>query len=157
MSKATSQGYNVEFGDDACYKIVIKIWLHMRFKKLDSMKSSTPLLLQQVHVATSGNCIDHANLWHQHLGHLGIDILKLLAKQDLVGGLSIKKDAKLKFCEGCMVGKQHREPFPKQGGIGATKVHCDILGLSETNSFGGVGYFVTFINHYYRKKFCYFL
>jgi hypothetical protein len=56
-----------------------------------------------------------------------------------------------------MVGKQHREPFPKEGGIATTKGHCDILGLTETNSFGGVGYFVTFINDYYRKTFCYFL
>ncbi len=61
------------------------------------------------------------------------------------------------FCEGCMVKKPHREPFPKEGIIGTTKGHCDILGLAETNSFEGVGYFITFIDDYYRKTFCYFL
>jgi hypothetical protein len=57
------------------YKIVGKRWLHTRFKKLDSMKSSAPLLLQQnkFMLLQVGICIDHANLWHQHLGHIGID------------------------------------------------------------------------------------
>jgi hypothetical protein len=45
-----------------------------------------------------------------------------------------------------MVGKQHREPFPKEGRIRTTKVHCNILGLAKTNCFGGMGYFVTFID-----------
>jgi hypothetical protein len=38
------------------------------------------------------------------MGHLGVDNLKLLAKQGLVDGFFIK-DVELEFCEGCVLGK----------------------------------------------------
>jgi hypothetical protein len=45
------------------------------------------------------------NLWHQYwMGHLGVDNLKLLAKQVLVDGFFINKDAKFEFCENCVLG-----------------------------------------------------
>ncbi len=45
------------------------------------------------------------NLCHQYwMGHLGVDNLKLLAKQGLVDGFFIK-DVELEFCEGCVLGK----------------------------------------------------
>jgi hypothetical protein len=36
---------------------------------------------------------------------IGVDNLKLLAKQGLVDGFFINKDAELEFCEGSMFGK----------------------------------------------------
>jgi hypothetical protein len=67
-----------------------------------------------------------------------------MVKYKIVDGLSINKDAKLEFCKGCTLGKQHRELFLKEGGSRATK----ILGLvlrniwepMKTSSFKGMWY-----------------
>jgi hypothetical protein len=37
-----------------------------------------------------------------------------MAKQKLIDGLSINKDAKFEFYESVVLGKHHREPFPKE-------------------------------------------
>jgi hypothetical protein len=76
-------------------------------------------------------------------------------------GLSINKDDELEFCESYVLGKQHRESFPKEGVSRANEVlkliHCDVWGPTKTTSFGGVWYFLTFTNYCSRKTFCYFL
>ncbi len=76
-------------------------------------------------------------------------------------GLSINKDDKLEFCEGYVLGKQHRESFPKEGVSKASEVlrliHRDVWGPAKTTFFGGVWYFLTFTDDYSRKTFCYFL
>jgi hypothetical protein len=101
------------------------------------------------------------NLWHQWLGHLGIDNSRLLTRQQIMDGLSINKDDELEFCEGYVLGKQHRESLPKEGVLRASEVlrliHCDVWGLAKTTSFGGVWYFLTFTNDCLRKTFFYFL
>jgi hypothetical protein len=76
-------------------------------------------------------------------------------------GLSINKDEKLEFSEGYVLGKQHKESFPKEGGSKANEVlrliHCDVWEPIKTTSFGGVWYFLTFTNNCSRKTFFYFL
>jgi hypothetical protein len=56
----------------------------------------------------------------------------------------------LPFCEGCVLGKQHQEPFPKESASKAFDVlkliHLNIWGLVNTTLIGGEKYFVTFIN-----------
>ncbi len=37
-------------------------------------------------------------------------------------GLLINKDEELEFCEGYVLGKQHMESFPKEGGSRANEV-----------------------------------
>ncbi len=75
-------------------------------------------------------------------------------------GLSINKDEELEFCEGYVLGKQHKESFPKERGSRVGEVlrliHYDVCGLAKTTSFGGVWYFFTFIDDCSRKTFCYF-
>ena len=47
-------------------------------------------------------------LWHQRYGHLNYNDLFLLQKQGMVEGLPSLKN-KLSTCEGCALGKQHKE------------------------------------------------
>ncbi len=58
-------------------------------------------------------------------------------------------------------GKQHKEPFPIEGASWASKllglVHSNIWGLVKVPSFRRAKYFVTFIDDYFWKAFCYFL
>ncbi len=66
----------------------------------------------------------------------------------------------LLFCEGCVLGKQHQEPFPKESASKAFDVleliHSNIWGPVNTTLIGGEKYFVMFINDLSWKELCYF-
>lgn len=63
-------------------------------------------------------------------------------------------------CEGCILGKQHRDSFQIGKSRRATQqlelVHSDICGPIETVSHGHSRYFNTFLNDYSRKTWVYF-
>ena len=90
------------------------------------------------------------NLWRQRLGHLNAQYLKESIQKKSVNSVKIQKTAKLSFCEGCVEGKMHRQPFKPVGEIRSTRklqlVHSDVCGLMSTESIGGRKYFVTFID-----------
>ena len=51
-------------------------------------------------------------LWHLRFGHLNFGGLNLLHRKGMVNGLPlIEKPNSL--CEGCILGKQHRDIFPE--------------------------------------------
>jgi hypothetical protein len=80
----------------------------------------------------------------------------------MVSGMNLgKEQTSLPFCEGCVEGKQHRAPFPKDGATRATKpleiVHSDVCGPMRTTSMGGARYFVTFIDDFSRRVWIYML
>src|SRR6202021_973023 len=53
-------------------------------------------------------------LWHRRLGHLNLDAVRKLARDNLVDGLTITALQDFdRVCEGCALGKSHRLPFPK--------------------------------------------
>ena len=64
-------------------------------------------------------------------------------------------------CEGCNLGKHHKDSFLAGMSWRATQplalVHSDICGPMETVSLGGNRYFLTFIDDYSRKTWVYFL
>lgn len=99
-------------------------------------------------------------LWHLRFGHLNFGNLNLLHKQKMVMGLPLieKPD---RICEGCILGKQHRESFPAGKSIRANKpleiIHSDLCGPMQTPSIGGSYYFLTFIDDFTRKIWVYSL
>jgi hypothetical protein len=101
------------------------------------------------------------NLWHQHLGHLGVDNMKLLVWKNVVEGLIMRPNENLTLCEGFVYGKQHKKPFPIEGASWASKllglVHSNIWGLIKVPSSRRAKYFIKFIDDYFQKSFCYFL
>ena len=50
-------------------------------------------------------------VWHQRLGHLNTNSIHQLTKKEMVTGMDCTIEDK---CEGCVMGKSHRNPFPKQ-------------------------------------------
>ena len=72
----------------------------------------------------------------------------------LLNDVKIQKTAKLSFCEGCVEGKMHRQPFKPVGEIRSTRklqlVHSDVCGPMCTESISGRKYFITFIDDYSR-------
>jgi hypothetical protein len=62
-------------------------------------------------------------------------------------------------CEGCILGKQHRHSFPKDGATRATKVleivHSNVCGSMKDMSLGRARYFLTSIDDFSRKMWVY--
>ena len=67
----------------------------------------------------------------------------------------------LSLCESCVMGKQHRTPFPKDISQRSNQpfetIHSDVCGPMHVKSFGNSQYFVTFIDDYSRYTQVYFL
>ncbi|CAL8991481.1 unnamed protein product [Prunus brigantina] len=99
-------------------------------------------------------------LWHLRYGHLNFRGLKMLHDKEMVTGLP-QITCPTEVCEVCVVGKQHRETFPKGKAWRARKplelVHSDICGPITPASNAGKRYFITFIDDYSRKTWVYFL
>ena len=79
-------------------------------------------------------------LWHRRLGHLGERNISKLKKCELVNGFDYDVLEKLDFCEPCVSGKIHQNPFPKVGRERATEplglIHSDVCGKISSPSLG---------------------
>jgi hypothetical protein len=128
------------------------------FENLSVAKETTDIKDLTLTYFTSSK--DRLVLWHQCMGHLNVQSLKTLPS--LVSGLDLPKwhgDSLPIECEGCILGKQHRHSFPKDGATRATKVleivHSDVCGPMKNMSLGGARYFLTFIDDFSRKMWVY--
>ena len=152
----TEKGVTVDFDGESCgitiegkrYHIGTK---HGKLYRLNTFDSSETCCIAKTNPKKN---VD-VELWHQRYGHLGYDNLKLLTKKELVNGMVF--DAKENIdrnCDGCAMGKQHRQPFPKTSKSSTSKllelIHSDVCGPMDVPSVGGSRYFVTFIGDYSR-------
>jgi hypothetical protein len=97
------------------------------------------------------NTVEYANLcyldkrkaptlgtWHRRLGHLNPGAVKLLLDKGLATGNGYS-GRDFDECIGCVLGKQHRESFPKKSERRAKDVleivHTDVFGA--TRGFAG--------------------
>ena len=74
---------------------------------------------------------DSLFLWHLQYGHLDYDNLKLLNDKSMVNGMSVNtKEVLDQNCEGCALGKQHRQAFAKKSENNTSQllklIHTDI-------------------------------
>ncbi|KAE8725329.1 hypothetical protein F3Y22_tig00008957pilonHSYRG00078 [Hibiscus syriacus] len=93
---------------------------------------------------------DSAMLWHQKLGHMSEQGMKVLMEQKLLPGLT---NVSLPLCEHCITSKQHRLKFNTSNSRGKNVlelVHSDVWQAPVT-SLGGAKYFVSFIDDYSRR------
>ena len=99
-------------------------------------------------------------LWHLRFGHLNFGGLNLLHKKGMVKGLPLNEKPD-NLCEGCILGKQHRERFPSGKRIREKEpleiFHSNLCGPMRTPSLVGSHYMLTFIDDYTRKTWVYFL
>lgn len=100
--------------------------------------------------------------WHQRLGHLSGNNMKLL-RQGLANDISFQEDpCKDVACEVCLKGKQARFPFASnpEKSVAAKRldlIHTDLCGPLPVDSLGGKKYILTFLDDHSRKVFVYFL
>jgi hypothetical protein len=104
--------------------------------------------------------LDESWLWHKRFGHLNFHSLKLLHQKNMVQWLPIISE-KNEVCEGCTLGKHHRQPFSKGVAWRAKKmlelVHTDVCGPIPTPSHSQNRYFILFIDDYSRMTWVYFM
>ena len=105
-------------------------------------------------------------LWHCRYGHLNESDVNKLAKKNMVEGMKVNDKSKSNStvgdkCEGCILGKMTKNPFPKKSMNRATKplelVHTDLCGPLQVPSHGGNRYVLTFTDDFSRYTTIYFL
>jgi hypothetical protein len=111
---------------------------------------------------THGKGIGDIGIWHKRVGHVNLQCLKLMEKQNLVGGLpkfGIEK-VMSEVCEACQLGKQTRHPFLIQTTHVSSKplemIHLNVW-TTKTKSIEGCKYYVSFIDDHTRKAWVYFM
>jgi hypothetical protein len=79
-------------------------------------------------------------LWHGRYGHLNFKASSDLSAKEMVQGMPIIKRGVEQICDGCVLGKQHIIPFPKQSSFRAKNnlelVHADLCGQISPKSLG---------------------
>lgn len=96
---------------------------------------------------------EEAWLWHMRFGHLNFRSLHSLAADDLVVGMPQFGQVD-QICDGCMIAKQKRLPFPPQSNYRAQQQmelwHGDLCGPITPATHGGKQYFLLLVDDYSR-------
>ncbi|GJU38495.1 retrovirus-related pol polyprotein from transposon TNT 1-94 [Tanacetum coccineum] len=105
-------------------------------------------------IATHSPSHKVAVTWHQKLGHMSEQGMKILVERKLIPGLT---KVSLPFCEYCVISKQHRLKFKASNSRSVSVlelVHSDVW-QAPVLSLGGAKYFVSFIDDYSRRCWVY--
>jgi len=77
--------------------------------------------------------------WHARFGHLNFRALHDLSGKNMVDGMPAVKRIE-QVCDGCVLGKQHRKPFPSVSSFRAEKVleliHANLCGHITPKTLG---------------------
>ncbi len=77
---------------------------------IQAIKEHIQIVKECVQVGGLGE--DNFHLWHEQLGYLNEEDVKLLMQWNLIKGMSLKDNAKkLSFYEGYVIDKQYQEPL----------------------------------------------
>ena len=97
--------------------------------------------------------VSDSALWHGRLGHVGVDVMKVMINKEMITGIpkiSVEKET----CASCLMGKQTRASFPKVSPYRATKVlellHGDLCGPISPSTAGGSKYIFVLIDDHSR-------
>jgi transposase InsO family protein len=96
---------------------------------------------------------DPAWLWHTRYGHLNFRALRELGLKKMAEGIPVI-DRVEQICDGCLIGKQHRTPFPRATSYRAQRglelVHADLCGQISPPTPGGKQYFLLMVDDFSR-------
>jgi len=138
-------------------KVIRGALVIMKGEKVDNnlyMLMGETLQEGEASVASSSSSEQLSMMWHQRLGHMSEQGIKVLAEQNLLSGLS---KVSLPLCEHCVTSKQHRLKFSTSNSRSKNileLVHSDVWQAPVT-SLGGARYFVSFIDDYSRRCWVY--
>ncbi|GJZ19365.1 retrovirus-related pol polyprotein from transposon TNT 1-94 [Tanacetum coccineum] len=113
-------------------------------------------IMEEAEASVASHSPSHrvAVTWHQKLGHMSEQGMKILVERKLLPGLT---KVSLPFCEHCVISKQHRLKFKTSNSRSVyvlELVHSDVW-QAPVLSLGGAKYFVSFIDDYSRRCWVY--
>ncbi|KAK3001818.1 hypothetical protein RJ639_021860 [Escallonia herrerae] len=161
VGQLVEHGYMVHFEDNGC-KIYDKsdgkkVMANVKMEKSRNFPISFHYLRYN---ALKVEVKNESWLWHKRYGHLNFQSLRSLQQKEMVYGLP-KIESKKDICEGCVLGKQHRESFPREKAWRAKAplelVHTDVCGPMRTPSLSENRYFIIFIDDYSRMTWVHFM
>lgn len=119
------------------------------------------LLVETVEHACMLSKIEEAtHLWHTRLGHVNLQSLVLMYKNQMVYGLPNVTHS-TEVCTGCLMSKQMKKSFPSKASFIASKVlqlvHADLCGPIEPATSAGNKYFFLLVDDYSRVMWVYML
>lgn len=161
IGQLQEKGLTVLFQHGRC-----KVFHHEKGLIMDTkMSANRMFILQAISKPITSVCFntiteDLVQLWHCRYGHLSFTGLKTLQQKAMVNGLpQLKTPSRL--CKDCLVGKQHRDSFPKRSSWRAFQIlqllHADICGPIKPISNSKKRYLLTFIDDFSRKTWVFFL
>ena len=110
VSKATKSGKTVTFDEDGCHILDESQKLIVNAKRVGNLYYLS--YVDSGHHANptveSSSVASKEVTWHKRYGHLGVQNLQKLAKENLVDGYDYDKTKDIDFCESCTEGKHHR-------------------------------------------------
>lgn len=160
VGQMMENGYSLHFAGDSC-TIYDKKNKNLEIAVVYMKKNRNfPIQWRYEKDTAMKTQVDDSWLWHQRFGHFNFYGLNLLHQKNMMRDLpSITMQDGV--CEGCMLGKQRRQPFPSGKAWRAKTmlelVHTDVCGPMRTPSNEQNRYFILFIDDYTRMTWVYFL
>ncbi|KAJ0602036.1 putative RNA-directed DNA polymerase [Helianthus annuus] len=153
LGQMTENGYEVVMKDEFLRMIDEKGRLVMKVKRSVNRLYKIALKVGR-HTCLAMKLSEEAWLWHARMGHANFSLIEEMGKKNMAEGLPIIKHPE-KICEGCLLAKQTRQPFPQEASWRASKplelVHADICGpISPPTKGGNSRYFILFVDDHSR-------
>lgn len=135
-SNIVSLGQATEAGCDVRMREDYLTLFDRNGKLLVKAKRSRNRLYKVIMEVETSKCLQlvvssDSKLWHARLGHIGVDTMKGMMKNEVVAGLP-NIDIEKETCGSCLLGKQVRQSFPQATSFRATNilelVHGDLYG-----------------------------
>ncbi|KAJ0906671.1 putative RNA-directed DNA polymerase [Helianthus annuus] len=155
----TEEGYEIsmrcEFLKmyDAKKRLVMKVQRSPNRLYKISLKCGRPVCLAM-------NLEEDMWVWHARMGHANFGVLEDMSKKGAVVGIPHISHPK-QVCEGCLVAKQTRKPFPSEAQWRAKKplelIHAFLCGPITPHSWGGNRYFLLLVDDCTRYMWVYLL
>ncbi|KAG9457668.1 hypothetical protein H6P81_002176 [Aristolochia fimbriata] len=155
VNKLDQEGYKITF-ENSSWKVSRGSLTLIKGKAMGTLYPLCTKVDQIVSLAAEKG--DKASLWHRRLGHLSENGMRILHSKKVLTSIT---NICFNICEDCVLGKQKRVSFNKDGREKKFNrldlVHTDVWGPAQGKSFGGNLYFVIFIDDYSRKTWIYTL
>ena len=152
IGRIANAGYSVSFEDNCC-----------KIKKKDSDKvvGNIPAtgngLYRVEHALTVAAALEPVNILtlHRRLGHVSLETIRSLVRNNAVAGLQLIDDYPPLFCDSCQYAKLTRKTIRKErvappANSFGDEVHSDLWGPSPLLTIGGRKYYVSFTDNHSR-------
>ena len=152
IGRIANAGYSVSFENNSC-----NIRKGQEEKIVGSIPATGSGLYKVEHALTASAALEQVNILtlHRRLGHVLLDTIRNLVRNNAITGLHIIDDNSPFYCDSCEYAKATHKTIRKertapQASSFGEEVHTDLWGPSPILSLGGRKYYASFTDDYSR-------